>query len=141
MNIKHKARETALQALYRMDIAEVGREQFECDPEVLPHGTEARSYCEALVNGVMENRKEIDSIIEEFSENWTVDRMAVVDRNILRLSIYELMYSDAVPFKVIIDEAIELAKRYGSEESGAFINGVLDKARKNAAAKKMKFAR
>lgn len=130
MNVRRKARETALQILYRLDISEAGaKDTFDFEVEGLAPGTEARRYCELLVNGVIERRDEIDQIIEENSENWTMERMAVVDRNILRVAVYELKYGD-VPYKVIIDEAVELAKRYGSEESGAFINGIIDRIRK-----------
>ena len=131
MNVRRKARETALQVLYKIDIADGGPpEVFGPEMEGLAPGTEARRYCELLVSGVVGHGREIDSVIEARSENWTLERMAVVDRNILRLSVFELLYTDT-PYKVIIDEAVELAKRYGSEESSAFINGVIDKIRKD----------
>lgn len=132
MNIRRKAREVALQVLYKLDIAEGTAEAFDSDMESLAPGTEARRYCEHLVNGIMDKRKLIDSIIEEHSENWTMERMPLVDRNILRVAVYELKFCHDIPFKVTIDEAVELAKRYGSEESGSFINGVLDKVRKDS---------
>ncbi|MBI5491604.1 MAG: transcription antitermination factor NusB [Deltaproteobacteria bacterium] len=130
MNVRRKARETALQVLYKMDIEESTAEPVESDMDELAPGTEARRYCEVLVRGVIEKKKVIDGIIEGCSENWTIERMPVVDRNILRIAAYELENCREVPYKVIIDEAVELAKRYGSEESGAFINGVLDNIRK-----------
>lgn len=130
MKIRRKARETALQVLYKMDIADGGASEFDADMEELIPGTPSRRYCEELVTGVAANRGRIDSTIEEYSENWAVDRMTIVDRNILRLAVYELRYCADVPYRVIIDEAVELAKRYGSEESGPFINGILDKIRK-----------
>jgi transcription antitermination protein NusB len=132
MNIRHKAREIALQILYKVDIAQNERGEVESYMESLHPGTEARRYCEGLVSGVMGKRGAIDGVIEGFSENWKMDRMAVVDRNVLRLAVYELLYVEDVPFKVVIDEAVELAKRYGSDESGAFINGVLDKVHREA---------
>lgn len=133
MNNRHKARETALQILYNVDISEGdSAEAVKTRMEGMRQGSDARKYCELLVSGVRANRKALDSIIEESSDNWTIDRMPLVDRNILRLAVYELRYSPDVPFKVVIDEAVELAKRYGSDESGAFINGILDKARKYA---------
>lgn len=132
MNIRRKARETALQVLYKIDIAEgESSDLFGPDMEALAPGTEARRYCELLVRGVIDRRKEIDSMIEGRSDNWTIERMAVVDRNILRTAVFELFYTDT-PYKVIIDEAVELAKRYGSEESSAFINGLIDKIRKES---------
>ena len=80
-----------------------------------------------LVEGVFKNKDEIDALIDETSENWKIDRMAVVDRNILRFSVYELLYVDDIPPSVTMNEAIELAKRYGAEDSPSFINGILDK--------------
>ncbi len=132
MNIRRRAREVALQILYKVDMARNERGEVEPYMESLQPGTEARRYCESLVSGVTEKREAIDGVIEGFSANWKMDRMAVVDRNILRLAVYELLYGEEVPFKVVIDEAVELAKRYGSEESGAFINGVLDKVHREA---------
>ena len=104
--------------------------------EELAEGTEAKRYCDALVNGVIENRAAIDSLIEANSDNWTIERMPVVDRNVLRVAVYELVFRDDIPFKVAIDEAVELAKRYGADESGAFVNGVLDNVRKKMQDKK-----
>ena len=97
-----------------------------------------RVLAEELVRGVAERRRAVDDSIEKASANWRMDRMPKVDRNVLRLAVYELLASD-VPVKVVINEAIELGKKYGSESSGAFVNGVLDKiagelpaARRNA---------
>src|SRR5574340_403086 len=84
------------------------------------------TLAEALVRGVAKHRRAIDETIERVSINWRLDRMAKVDRNVLRLAVYELLETD-VPVKVAINEAIELGKKYGSESSGAFVNGVLDK--------------
>jgi N utilization substance protein B len=81
---------------------------------------------EVLVRGVAEHRRAIDDTIERISTNWRLDRMAKVDRNVLRLAVYELLRTD-VPVKVVINEAIELGKKFGSESSGAFVNGVLDR--------------
>ncbi|MBI4948597.1 MAG: transcription antitermination factor NusB [Deltaproteobacteria bacterium] len=126
MNVRRKARETALQVLYRMDMAEdAASEDYGGEMDGLAEGTEARLYCEELIKGVVDHRAEIDSAIEANSDNWTIARMAIVDRNILRVAVYELQYSD-VPYKAAIDEAVELAKKFGSAESGAFINGIVD---------------
>jgi len=129
MKIRRKARETALQILYKMDIAGTASD-CGADMEALAPGTEGRRYCESLVSGVQAEIDSIDAAIEEHSENWKVDRMAVVDRNILRVAVYELRSRPDVPYKVIIDEAVELAKRYGSEDSGPFINGIIDRVGK-----------
>lgn len=130
MNVRRKARETALQALYKLDISAGSAVEKYLELEELAPGTEARRYCEAIVGGVRERLAELDSEIEKHSENWTISRMSVVDRNILRIAFWELLYSAEVPYKVVIDEAVELAKRYGTDESGPFVNGVVDRARK-----------
>ena len=123
-----KARERALQALYQIDVAAVGIDEalgrfwksFE------PVEREVMELAEALVRGVAEHRRALDDTIERISTNWRLDRMAKVDRNVLRLAVYELLRTD-VPVKVVINEAIELGKKFGSESSGAFVNGVLDR--------------
>ncbi len=123
-----KARERALQALYQIDVAAVGIDEalgrfwksFE------PVEREVMALAEALVRGVAEHRRAVDDTIERTSTNWRLDRMAKVDRNVLRLAVYELLRTD-VPVKVVINEAIELGKKFGSESSGAFVNGVLDR--------------
>jgi N utilization substance protein B len=86
----------------------------------------ARSYAEEIVAGVVQSRSEIDELIRSQATNWRLERMPVVDRTVLRIAIYELLRESDVPHVVIVDEAIELAKRYGSEQSGGFVNGVLD---------------
>jgi N utilization substance protein B len=86
----------------------------------------AYEYGKALVTGTLEHRDEIDGLIREQAEHWRLERMPVVDRNILRLAVYEFLYETDVPKLVVLDEAIELAKRFGSEQSGRFVNGLLD---------------
>lgn len=123
-----KARERALQALYQIDVAAEGIDEalarfwksFE------PVEREVMELAEGLVRGVAAERRAVDDAIEQVSTHWRLDRMAKVDRNVLRLAVYELLRTD-VPVKVVINEAIELGKKYGSESSGAFVNGVLDK--------------
>ncbi len=88
---------------------------------------EGKSFFRELACGVMMHWSEIDALIDGASENWRLSRMATVDRNILRFSVYELLYLEDIPPRVTINEAVEIAKRYGSEESPSFINGVLDK--------------
>jgi N utilization substance protein B len=87
---------------------------------------EERPYADESVRGVMADRDELDGIIRRASENWRLERMTRVDRNVLRLGTWELCHRVDIPRAVILDEAVELAKRYGSEESGAFVNGVLN---------------
>jgi N utilization substance protein B len=123
-----RARERALQALYQIDVAAAGIDEalsafwksFE------PTEKEVQVLAEQLVRGVAHDRRVVDDLIEGISTNWRLDRMAKVDRNVLRLAAWELVKGDA-PIKVIINEAIELGKKYGSEGTGAFVNGVLDK--------------
>ncbi|GMR05145.1 MAG: transcription antitermination factor NusB [Thermodesulfobacteriota bacterium] len=126
---RHRSREKALHLLYRLDISE-----GETTGGTAP--LEEEDYGAALAAGVTAHGAEIDKLIEDFCENWSVDRMAVVDRNILRLAVFELLYRREVPYKVVIDEAVELANRYCSEDSGAFINGVLDRIFKDFITKK-----
>jgi len=86
-----------------------------------------RSFTEDILNDIFDHRKEIDARLEKYSDNWALSRMAVIDRNLLRMAAAELMYSKTVPPKVAIDEAVEIAKKYGTEDSPNFINGVLDR--------------
>ena len=82
-----------------------------------------------LVNGVIRERDRIDSMIKRFSSNWKMSRMSCVDRNIMRIAVYEMLYCGDIPLKVSINEAIDVGKKFGTEESGAFINGILDSVR------------
>jgi N utilization substance protein B len=88
---------------------------------------EADEFLKRLVLGVLEHCQEFDRLIEQYSENWRLDRINMVDRNILRMALFELLYCEEIPPKVTINEAIDLGKRYGSEDSGSFINGILDR--------------
>ncbi len=101
-------------------------ESFERVCESFGPPKEIRPYSREVVVGVWENRTDLDGLISRSSKNWRVERMSRVDINILRIAIYEVLYMKDVPPKVSIDEAVELGKRYGTEESGAFINGILD---------------
>lgn len=83
-------------------------------------------YARSLAEGTWEHREEIDALIAQQAENWRLERMPAVDRNVLRLAVYEFLYEGDVPKLVVLDEAIELAKKFGSEQSGRFVNGVLD---------------
>ena len=87
---------------------------------------DAFQYAQALVNGTLEHVGEIDELIRSQADNWRLERMPAVDRNILRLAIYEMLYEKDIPKLVVVDEAIELAKKFGSEQSGRFVNGLLD---------------
>jgi N utilization substance protein B len=88
---------------------------------------EADDFSKRLVLGVLEHFAQLDRLIEQYSENWRIDRINMIDRTILRMALYELLYCEEIPPKVTINEAIDLGKRYGSEDSGSFINGILDR--------------
>ncbi len=145
MRKRTRSREFALQVLYEVDLsscppqealknfwknrsgemtdAEKEAEEGKGDPDV-------RKYTEKLVLGTLEHMPEIDKTIEKYTEHWEMKRMAYVDRNILRLSAYEIIFLDDIPVKVAINEAVELAKRYGEDDSSKFVNGILDRIAK-----------
>jgi N utilization substance protein B len=130
MGKRHKARELALMILYELDFRPAGLEAVREDfwrARVVP--PEVRTFAEALVRGAVENAEELDQVIQENAAHWSLARIAPVERNILRLAAFELLHRDDIPERVAINEAIELAKTYGSEESGAFVNGILDQIR------------
>ncbi len=127
MPSRHRAREFSLKALYQMDISK----SWDVESILQNGGFIDRKgvdmdYSLKLLKGVVENREAIDKVIEEVSIHWRIDRMNVVDRNILRIAVFELFYCPETPYKVVIDEAIELAKTYGTEDSPSFVNGILD---------------
>ncbi|MCP3763288.1 transcription antitermination factor NusB [Domibacillus sp. A3M-37] len=122
---RRTAREKGIQALYQMDLS--GAESAEAVENVLNGDESDSSYLQEIVAGVETHRDEIDAMIKNNLEKWSFDRLAKVDRNILRLAVYEMNYSDDVPAKVAINEAIELAKYFSDERAGKFINGVLSK--------------
>ena len=135
MGKRRKGRETALQILYKMDL-DLGLKSMERN-QFLVMAKEQLDYFSingfesdlalTLANGVFEHLSTIDRTIENAAENWTVDRLAVIDRNILRLAVYELKYLEDIPYKATINEAIEIGKRFGSEHTAKFVNGVLDR--------------
>lgn len=129
-----QAREAALKALYLLDLRpDAGqRELDEAMGEEL-RSDEARSFARALVEGTRRNLAEIDREVEAVAHNWKLKRMAVVDRNVLRLGTYELLHCrDDIPPAVAIDEAVSIAKKFSTRESGAFVNGILDRIRLRA---------
>ena len=125
--MRRKAREYALQILYALDLNPVKTRDFlEIFWEMHPARPDATEYAEFLVNGTLGKKEEIDGRISRHSSHWKIERMAVTDRNILRLATFELMSEDWVPAKVVMNEAIEIAKKFGTTDSANFINGVLD---------------
>ena len=127
MGLRHHGRELALKALYQIDIrGGATREDLVLFFESFPADQRARKFATILVEGVRGEQEALDRELAAALEHWSVKRLSRVDHNILRLALYELQRLDDVPARVTIDEAIELAKRYGDKDSGRFVNGVLD---------------
>jgi N utilization substance protein B len=128
MRLRSKAREVTLHLLYEIEISKVDHRQA-CQNylERNPQRQEIIDFSSFLIQGVMSNLDHIDTLIKKYVKNWGIERMAVIDRNILRIACFELIFSEEIPPKVSINEAIELAKRFGDIDSPRFINGVLDK--------------
>ncbi len=128
MKTRTRAREIALQYLYRLDLTS---EHSEASlDEFISHfaeGDDPVDYAREIVSGVCEHLPRIDEIIEDASTNWSVSRMSSTDRNILRIATYEILFREDIPYRVAINEGVELAKRFGSPKFPAFANGVLDK--------------
>jgi len=127
MGIRRRGRELALQMLYQREVAGADMDQVVSTFRDLQEAPDApREFAVALARGVVERMEEVDAGLREFADNWRLERMAAVDRNLLRLAVYELLFHPETPPAVVIDEAVEIAKRYGSERSSKFVNGVLD---------------
>jgi transcription antitermination protein NusB len=131
LSTRRKSRELALQALYQWNITRQ-------DPFLIldqqmanfsPSGEEDE-FAQQIVVGVLKHYNHIDELIEKFSEHWRLDRISIIDRNILRMAIFELLFREDIPPRVTLNEAIDLGKRFGSEDSSAFINGILDRIQK-----------
>jgi len=147
MRKRTRSREFALQVLYQVDMTHSDPKEILEDfwqdrtdlalssqekeaVEEDKKDSEIRQYAEMLVLGTLDKLPSIDKTIERFAENWEMKRMGYVDRNILRLSTYEIVHLDEIPLKVAINEAVELAKRYGEADSSKFVNGILDRIAK-----------
>ena len=131
---RRKAREYALQMLFQLDFnAETPGEGFFASFwQPLDEPSSVRAFAERIVKGTVEHKGQVDSVIRRYAENWLLERMAMVDRNILRAAAYELLYEKDTPPAVVINEALEIAKKFSMKESSAFINGILDKIAKSA---------
>lgn len=132
MGLRRKGREYALQALYLSEVAKMGGEK------ALAHIKTGENiekpileFAQRLTEGTSAHLKEIDDLIKQYAKNWDMTRMAALDRNILRLGTYELLYEMETPVSVIIDEAVEMAKTFSTPDSGKFVNGILDKIKSN----------
>jgi len=125
---RHLARTIVMQTLYEWDFnggVEAANEVLKRDLSEMAAGLDEQDFPEQLLNGVLKHQAEIDELIVTFAPEWPLDKITVVDRNVLRIGIYELKFDPAIPAKVAINEAIEVAKAFGGESSGKFVNGVL----------------
>jgi len=127
MSLRRKGRELAVQVLYQWDVHRDTSgwlddfwEQNKVHPEI-------RAFADDLVQGVIAHAAELDAVIGRYAENWTVHRMAITDRTVLRVAVYELLYLPDIPGRVTLNEAIDIVKLFGDEQSGAFVNGILDR--------------
>ena len=140
MRRRSKARECALQILYEVEISR--KDMKDCFENYWEDATlddvpaddraDVRKFATELVRGVLDHMEKIDAEIEKYAEHWKMSRMAVVDRNILRLGTCEILFIDEVPSKVAINEAVDIAKKFGDAESSKFVNGILDKIAKES---------
>jgi len=127
MGLRHAGRELALKALYQIDVrGEVSNEDLALFFEAFPADDRSRLFALQLVDGVRRDTALLDKHLAAALEHWSIGRLSRIDHNILRLALYELIRMNDIPARVTIDEAIELAKTYGDNESGRFVNGVLD---------------
>ena len=116
-----------MQALYYMDMRDGDPvEMLERFCRCFPVSKNAEPFFNKLVEGVLAGKQQIDAIVVRYSNNWKISRMPCVDRNIMRIAVFELIYCEDIPAKVSINEAIDVGKKFGTEDSGAFINGILD---------------
>jgi len=127
---RRRSREMVVKVLYQADMSGVSiTEAFQLFGEHFGGSEQSRVFAKELLDGIDAHFEAINSLISQFSEHWRLDRMSLVDRNILRLAVYELLGRPDIPAKVSINEAVELGKKFGAEDSGAFINGILDRIR------------
>jgi len=126
MKIRHEARIVALQALFEMDcVGHQSAAALEQRLAEMPLPEQGIQFARELVHGVTDDIAKLDKLIERYAPEWPVEQIAIIDRNILRIAIYEVLVYDGTPLKVAINEAVELAKQFGSDSSGRFVNGVL----------------
>lgn len=127
MGNRRKSREAALQLMFQYDLSGLcGRSEMDHFWRENPTDDDTQRFTEILLQGTLNDLATLDHTIGQFSANWKLHRMAAVDRNVLRLAVYELTQCPDIPMRVTLNEAIEIAKKFGSEDSGAFINGILD---------------
>ena len=127
MGTRRHARELAMQALFSMDMnTDYSTRAVDEYCRSFPPNQRVYPYFHHLVIGVLEHKVHIDTVIERYANNWRIKRMACVDRNVLRLAVFELLYCADIPAKVAINEAIDIGKKFGTPETGSFINGIID---------------
>jgi transcription antitermination factor NusB len=127
MGNRRKARELAVQVLFHMEFSPGDPDEiFDLICENFNSSKSIRAFSRILLKGVCKNKEYLDKLIRQSSENWRLERMSILDRSIIRLGTFELLFMEDIPPKVSIDEAVELGKRYGTDESKSFINGILD---------------
>ncbi len=132
MGRRRKAREETLRILFRLEFENTQVEKtLNQYWENKKASEEIKEYSNWLVNGIISNQAKIDNIIQQVSEHWRISRMAVVDRNILRMAVFELVYEENIAPAIVINEAIEIAKKYSGDEASTFVNGILDAIRKS----------
>lgn len=139
MGKRRLSRELALKFLYQLDVLSDKKteQRLDFDKELSTFFTTqdeisdevTKKFMVTLARGVFENMEGIDQIITKYSDNWKISRMSKIDRNILRLAIYEMLNLSNIPYPVTINEAVDIAKKYGTKESGSFINGIIDRVR------------
>ena len=128
MSTRRNASECSLQMLYAFDNCQLPVNViYDCFEDVLPKEPAYREFAVEIFKGVCARRDEIDALISKYAQNWELDRMAVVDRNVLRLAAYEIIAMPKTPINVIIDEAVEISKKFSTRDSSKFVNGILDK--------------
>lgn len=138
MGKRRKARESTLQILFQLEFDDSEPEDvFGSFWKERKASKEIKDYSQWLVEGISSHRERIDNLIQSVSANWRIARMAIVDRNVLRIAVFELLYEEGMAPAIIINEAIEITKKYSSEEAATFVNGILDAARKKIEEMKM----
>jgi len=132
MSTRHEARERAVQFLFQLDFnaAEDFKESLDEFWATAEGDDTVRGFAEALIRGVVESREELDRKIQTYAENWDLNRMGAVDRNVLRLAMFEIFFRDDIPPVVSVNESLDLARDLSSEESAKFVNGIVDRALK-----------
>jgi len=134
MATRREAREWAVQILFQLDLNPGDVERvFDAFWREREADAQARAFAEELVRGIRGELKRIDGLITKYAEHWDLARMAVVDRNVMRIAIYEMLFCEDIPPVVSINEAVDIAKYFNTKESGRFVNGILDRARKDLA--------